>query len=69
MGNSPDYYETEAYRRLKEIHHKPGFYDGWKGNDATTLPPIVWTPHGEPLPLEPTLKIRSHSPDGFDWGL
>ena len=67
MGTPPDYYEAEAYRKLQEWNHKPGFYCGWKDDDAT-LPPIVWMPHGEPLPLEPSLAIRPLSPSGFSWG-
>lgn len=27
----------------------------------------VWL-NGEPLPLEPSLKLRNHSPTGFSWG-
>ena len=59
--------EDEAYHRLQEWNHTPGYYDGWKDDNAT-LPPIVWRPNGEVLPLDPSLKIRNHSPDGFDWG-
>lgn len=59
--------QAEAYRRLQEWNHKPGFYNGWK-DDNGTLPPIVWTPCGEPLPLEPSLAIKRHSPSGFFWG-
>ena len=61
-----NYNEAEAYRRLKEIHHKPGLYCGWKDDNETFLP-IVWTPHGEPLPLEPSLARWPLSPF-FDWG-
>lgn len=59
--------KAEKYRSLKELYHKPGFYDGWKRDDNATLPPIVWRPDGEVLPLGPALKIRSLSPF-FDWG-
>ena len=62
-----DYKAEEAYRRLQEWNHRPDFYDGWK-DDNGTLPPIVWTPCGEPLPLEPSLAIKRHSPSGFFWG-
>lgn len=27
----------------------------------------VWL-NGDPLPLEPSLKLRNHSPTGFSWG-
>ena len=58
--------KAEKYRCLKEKHHKPGLYDGWK-DDNETLPPIVWRPDGEVLLLGPALEIRSLSPF-FDWG-
>ena len=58
--------KAEAYRWLQDKHHTPGFYDGWK-NDNATLPPIVWRSDGEVLPLEPSLAIRALSPF-FDWG-
>ena len=28
----------------------------------------AWRPDGEPLPLEPSLLVVSHSPTGFEWG-
>lgn len=28
----------------------------------------VYRPDGSPLPLEPSLKLRNHSPTGFAWG-
>ena len=48
------------------MHHKPDSYCGWKKTNSP-LPPIVWTPHGEPLSIEPSLAFYSLSPF-FDWG-
>lgn len=29
---------------------------------------VTWAVDGEPVPLGPSLAIRDHSPDGFEWG-
>lgn len=59
--------EAEAYRTLKELYHESGFYCGYKKDIPPVVAPIVWTPHGEPLPLEPSLAHWPLSPF-FDWG-
>ncbi len=44
-------------------------YFGITGDDEFSVFKTLW-PDGEPelLPLEPSLKLRDHSPDGFCWG-
>ena len=59
--------ETETYRTLKDLYHESGFYCGYRKDKPPVVTPIVWTPEGKALPLEPSLAIRPLSPF-FDWG-
>jgi len=60
---------TEIGRIDKEIDEKlypEILYSGANGHDVVK----ALQPDGEPkrLPLEPSLKLRNHSPTGFSWG-
>ena len=41
-----------------------GAYEGLRACCVT----VVTRPDGSPLPLQPSLLVRQHSPTGFEWG-
>lgn len=43
-------------------------YRGSRSKDGTTTVFVSTRASTKPLPVEPSLKIRNHSPDGFNWG-
>jgi Family of unknown function (DUF6166) len=46
---------------------KLSFYRGRRGPDGRPIVEKVWT-DGTRRPLRVRLDLRSHSPDGFEWG-
>ena len=62
-----NYNKVEKYRKLKVQYHTAGYYDSGEDDCNATLLPIVWTPSGESLSIEPSLAFNLLSPF-FDWG-
>lgn len=56
----------QVERKLDNQIYKDCLYSGANGHDVTK----TMYPDGDPerLPLEPSLKLRNHSPTGFSWG-
>lgn len=43
-------------------------YQGFRGIPFDSTGDATVIVNGHALPLDPSLKIRNHSPDGFNWG-